>query len=83
MRNGVSFLKRPSAFLIDKSKFIRKNFNNITTLLNERKIQCDNVSVCSSFIFLLISLAIITSLIFASCVAGIAIILCLFVLLIT
>lgn len=83
MRNGVSFLKKPCKLVLEKSKFLNENFNNITTLLNERNINCDVVSVCSAFLALTVLFGIVFSLIFSSPIAGVASILCLSVLLIT
>ena len=83
MRNGISFLKRPTKFILTHSSFLKTNFNNLTLILNERKIQCDAVSVASSFFGLLILCGIVFSLLFGSIVACVAIILCLFILLIT
>lgn len=83
VRNGVSFLKKPSKFLLKQSKFIRTNISNIVSLLNEANLQCDGISILSASILLSFICGIVASLIFASFIAGIALILCIFVLIIT
>lgn len=83
MRNGVSILKRPCAYLLSHINFINNNFQNLTLLLNDRNIKSDVVSVTSSFVALLLLCGIIISLFFGSIIAGVATILCLYVLLST
>lgn len=83
MRNGVSILKKPCAYLLSRINFINNNFQNLTLLLNDRNIKSDVVSVTSSFVALLLLCGIIISLFFGSIIAGIATILCLYVLLST
>ena len=83
MRNGVSFFKRPSKFLLSHSRFLNNNLKNLTKLLNDRSIKCDVVSVTSAIIAFLLFSGFISSLLFASIVAGFAIMLCLLILIIT
>lgn len=83
LRNGFPILNKPCKKLLDKSKYLRQNLNNIQTLLQERNFQCSIESVFSALIFLTILLSLILSVLFSSAIAGIASLLCVFVLLFT
>lgn len=83
MRNGVSFLKKPSSYILLRSKSISNFAKNFVLILNENNIKSDATSVTSALIFLLLFLGIVASIIFTSPIAGLAIILCFVVCLIS
>ncbi len=83
MRNGVTFLKKPSSYILLRSKSVSNFANNFVLILNENNIKSDATSVTSALIFLLLFLGIVASIIFTSPIAGLAIILCFVVCLIS
>ncbi len=83
MRNGISILKKPTKYLLKKSKSLKIFVNKIVLILNENNITADTYSVLSSLIGVLFALGILASLVFCSPIAGFALILCFIVCLIS
>lgn len=83
MRNGVSFLKKPSEFVLKRSKSTENFVNNLVLIFNERNIKSNSTSVTSTLIFLILFFGIFASVIFTSPIAGLALILCFIVCLIS
>lgn len=83
MRNGITFLKKPCNLLIHKFRYVDNLFSNIVNLLEDKNIFSDKVSVASVFIAFCVFIAIVVSLILNSVIAGLAIVLFIFICLVT
>lgn len=83
LRNGVSFLIKPSNYLLSHIKVLDELFENILSVLEDKKITTSKNSVLSVVIFFSVITAILFMLIFGSPIAGIAVILLIWICLIT
>lgn len=83
MRNGVSFLNKPTKLLLKRVPTLRSFLDNIVLILNERNVNSNDVAVASTLILFLILMGAVASLIFTSPIAGLALILCFVVCLIS
>lgn len=82
-RNGIKFLNPICEIALTKFKFLRNNIENIVVLIEEKGFVTSNICTLSAITMLSFLIAMIVTIVFWSFIAGVAVVLCLIVLLTT
>lgn len=82
MRNGIGFLNKPCKLILKKIPLLQNVFNNFKELLLDYKIHAQTYTIASSLLMISFVIGVIVGFLFKSVIAAIAVVLCLFVVLI-